>query len=427
MVRNGECLHSVQVHGLCAHCGQEVSKKGAPLFVALHNNTGVLFSVEEAERHNEASYARLTGEKRMILLLDLDQTIIHTSILKRFSKYYEELVSQPPIRETREERAIREVKEISIDGFKYYVKLRDGLECFLARANEYFEIHVYTMGNRPYGEAIARIIDPERKYFGTRIVTRDDNLGCFEKDLKRLFPTNSKNVVILDDRPDVWGFCSNLFPVRPYTFFKTGDINSPEVLRLKGGRREEEAGGPASENDGLVDQIVSECVASLYDNELSKIMGHLLSIHQIFFSRPFQTSARAEAGVVSILADMKSIFKGCIARVFSSSFDVEKFYLSLFEHYGGSADVYVSKRTTHVIISEGGTYIGPPPRKNIKYVNINWVHESIFALKRLNEENFTASPDSCACDGGDSEESTFSHGSNDSLYEQILHESIPEQ
>jgi RNA polymerase II subunit A-like phosphatase len=44
---------------------------------------------------------------------------------------------------------------------------------FLERAHELYELHIYTMGTRTYAEAIAKLIDPESRYFHDRIVTRD--------------------------------------------------------------------------------------------------------------------------------------------------------------------------------------------------------------------------------------------------------------
>lgn len=40
-----------------------------------------------------------------------------------------------------------------------------------------YEMHVYTMGTRSYADAICKIVDPEGKYFGGRIISRDES-GC---------------------------------------------------------------------------------------------------------------------------------------------------------------------------------------------------------------------------------------------------------
>jgi RNA polymerase II subunit A-like phosphatase len=38
-----------------------------------------------------------------------------------------------------------------------------------------YEMHVYTMGTRSYANAICKIIDPEAKIFGGRILSRDES------------------------------------------------------------------------------------------------------------------------------------------------------------------------------------------------------------------------------------------------------------
>lgn len=109
----------------------------------------------------------------------------------------------------------------------YYIKLRPGLEEFLERMAKIYELHIYTMGTRGYAMEIAKIVDPERRYFGDRILSRTENGSMKEKNLRRLFPVDTKMVVIIDDRIDVWNWSNNLIKVKPYDFFVgIGDINS---------------------------------------------------------------------------------------------------------------------------------------------------------------------------------------------------------
>jgi RNA polymerase II subunit A-like phosphatase len=112
-------------------------------------------------------------------------------------------------------------------GCWYYIKLRPGLEDFLQNVAELYELHIYTMGTRAYAQNIADIIDPTRKLFGDRILSRDESGSLTAKNLQRLFPVDTKMVVIIDDRGDVWRWSPNLIKVSPYDFFVgIGDINS---------------------------------------------------------------------------------------------------------------------------------------------------------------------------------------------------------
>jgi len=89
-----------------------------------------------------------------------------------------------------------------------------------------YEMHVYTMGTRTYADEICKVIDPDGKIFGGRILSRDESGSMSSKSLVRLFPTDQSMVVVIDDRADVWGDCPNLVKVVPYDFFVgIGDIN----------------------------------------------------------------------------------------------------------------------------------------------------------------------------------------------------------
>lgn len=106
--------------------------------------------------------------------------------------------------------------------------MRPGLREFLSKVAELYELHVYTMGTRAYALSIAKIVDPDKRLFGDRIISRDENGSMTAKSLARLFPMDTKMVVIIDDRADVWPKNRpNLIKVHPYDFFLgIGDINS---------------------------------------------------------------------------------------------------------------------------------------------------------------------------------------------------------
>jgi len=52
---------------------------------------------------------------------------------------------------------------------------RPGLQHFLDSMSEFYEMHVYTMGTRTYANAICKVIDPDGKIFGDRILSRDES------------------------------------------------------------------------------------------------------------------------------------------------------------------------------------------------------------------------------------------------------------
>ncbi|MEN2497549.1 MAG: RNA polymerase II [Marteilia pararefringens] len=117
--------------------------------------------------------------------------------------------------------------EFDADGNKtrssvwYHTKLRDGLYKFLDDCYELFEMHIVTFGSRLYATNIMERIDPDKKYFADRILSRDELLNKNNKNdnLESLFPCGTDFVIILDDRADVWMNSSLCLQVKPFFYF----------------------------------------------------------------------------------------------------------------------------------------------------------------------------------------------------------------
>lgn len=215
-----ECNHPIRLGTLCGVCGMEI-QEDSHLFCALYNTDNVKITRKEAVSMYKEKIKALEMQMKLILVLDLDQTVLHTAY------------------GVSDEKG---VVRFTMDGCKYSVKLRPNLKSMLRKVSKLYEIHVYTMGTRPYAERIVGIIDPTRKYFHDRIITRDENQGVLVKRLSRLFPYNHKNIVILDDRADVWDYCENLVLIKPFWYFNHVDINDPSKLKRKIEKELEEVG-----------------------------------------------------------------------------------------------------------------------------------------------------------------------------------------
>lgn len=175
----------------------------------------------------EQAKRRLLKDRKLSLVVDLDQTIIHATV-------------DPTVGEWKDDpfcvnhQSVKDVQAFKLDedvsggrGTWYYVKMRPGLKEFLEHISRLFELHIYTMGTRAYALAVKKIVDPEGTLFGERVLSRDESGSLTQKSLHRLFPVDTKMVVIIDDRGDVWKWNENLVKVRPYDFFVgIGDINS---------------------------------------------------------------------------------------------------------------------------------------------------------------------------------------------------------
>ncbi|KAF4628027.1 hypothetical protein G7Y89_g10127 [Cudoniella acicularis] len=234
-----DCPHSVQFQGMCGMCGKDMTEMSwaspsddteRAKINMIHDQTALKVSEDEALQAEKELQRRLLKQRKLSLVVDLDQTIIHACIEPTVGEWQNDPTSP-------NYEAVKDVRSFQLNddalrglasGCNYYIKMRPGLKEFLAKVSEMYELHVYTMGTRAYAINIAKIVDPDKKLFGDRIISRDENGNMTAKSLARLFPVDTKMVVIIDDRADVWPKNRlNLIKVLAYDFFLgIGDINS---------------------------------------------------------------------------------------------------------------------------------------------------------------------------------------------------------
>ncbi|ORX59768.1 hypothetical protein DM01DRAFT_1381290 [Hesseltinella vesiculosa] len=227
------CRHEVMFGGLCANCGEDLAfteqqsaqvniRVDQPLLTATRQRAG------QMEQEN---MTRLLEDRKLILVLDLDQTLIHTSSSLETKTWLndEDIANQEIFKDIRQFVLPNAPTE-------YHLKLRPGVQKFLTELAGLYELHVYTMGTRDYAKAVVKELDPSGDLFRDRIMAREDNERLahaqrsseFTKSLDRVLTNNKSMVAVLDDRLDVWEYSHNLVHIRPYVFYKgVGDINSP--------------------------------------------------------------------------------------------------------------------------------------------------------------------------------------------------------
>ncbi|XP_065204800.1 RNA polymerase II subunit A C-terminal domain phosphatase [Planococcus citri] len=220
-----KCSHPTVIKDLCAECGadlqKENAKEGGQVSTAsvsmVHMVPELKVDQEHAQILGKADMNRLLEQKKLVLLVDLDQTLIHTT-------------------NDNIPNNIKDVYHFQLYGPQstwYHTRLRPGTHEFLKTVSEKYELHICTFGSRRYAHTITRFLDPDGKLFSHRILSRDE---CFDPNsktanLKALFPCGEQMVCIIDDREDVWDHASNLIHVKPYHFFQhTGDIHAPPGL-----------------------------------------------------------------------------------------------------------------------------------------------------------------------------------------------------
>ncbi|XP_017866445.1 PREDICTED: RNA polymerase II subunit A C-terminal domain phosphatase [Drosophila arizonae] len=217
-----ECIHTTVIKDMCADCGADLrqndngqtSEASVPM---VHTMPDLKVTQKLAQKLGHDDTRRLLTDRKLVLLVDLDQTVIHTT------------------NDTVPDN-IKGIYHFQLYGPQspwYHTRLRPGTAEFLEKMSKLYELHICTFGARNYAHMIAQLLDPDGKFFSHRILSRDECFNATSKtdNLKALFPNGDSMVCIIDDREDVWNMASNLIQVKPYHFFQhTGDINAPPGL-----------------------------------------------------------------------------------------------------------------------------------------------------------------------------------------------------
>ncbi|KAB8345830.1 hypothetical protein FH972_022885 [Carpinus fangiana] len=228
------CSHSTQFGGLCVMCGKDMTEityaqnrpdaARASTNVA-HAHKQLRISSEEAARMDQEQKRKLLGARKLSLVVDLDLTIIQATVDPTIGEWQNDK-NNPNYEAVKGVRSFELRDDALGRNVAYYVKMRPGLVDFLQQISQMFELHIYTMGTRNYAIEIAKIVDPDHKLFADRILSRTETPGEDSKNLRKLFPVDTKMVVIIDDRIDVWRNSPYLVKVTPYNFFTgIGDIH----------------------------------------------------------------------------------------------------------------------------------------------------------------------------------------------------------
>ncbi|KAL4266263.1 RNA polymerase II subunit A C-terminal domain phosphatase [Pleurotus pulmonarius] len=275
---NEPCTHGIQIGGLCGLCGKDMtdydytgfSDASRAVIPMTHSAFGPTVSLEEARKMEKETAQHLLKSHKLSLIVDLDQTIVHATVDPTVGEWITEGEAWEARRAAKAKNnesnddddecnpnweALKDVKKFRLgpesfgppprfpkgkakllenEGCMYYIKPRPGWKEFFEETASKYEMHVYTMGTRAYAEEVCAAIDPDSKYFGGRILSRDESGSLTQKSLQRLFPCDTSMVVIIDDRADVWEWSPNLIKVIPYDFFVgIGDINSSFLPKLE--------------------------------------------------------------------------------------------------------------------------------------------------------------------------------------------------
>merc|ERR1712020_262282 len=129
------CPHSTStlMKNMCADCGADLEHIESPhlgkqnQIAMIHSIPELKVSTDEAQNLGREDERRLLANRRLVLLVDLDQTLIHTT--------------NENVREN-----IRDVYHFQLGGPQspwYHTRIRPKTSTFLSNISRYYELHIF--------------------------------------------------------------------------------------------------------------------------------------------------------------------------------------------------------------------------------------------------------------------------------------------
>ncbi|XP_021717094.1 RNA polymerase II C-terminal domain phosphatase-like 4 [Chenopodium quinoa] len=189
-------------------------------------NSSSLIHPDSIER--DANLKTLISKKKLHLVLDLDNTILESAILETLTKYDQDYLKRPVAVKLMEDKKLY-IWDYEAEGFKdvYVTKLRPYVKTFLKEASTLFDISIFTLGNETYTRKMLELLDPERLYINSQVITREKVLltRSWRKG-HHFLKSHERVVLVVDDAKDVWeANAKNLIDIAPYGFFKDESSN----------------------------------------------------------------------------------------------------------------------------------------------------------------------------------------------------------
>ncbi|EPS63533.1 hypothetical protein M569_11249, partial [Genlisea aurea] len=360
------CPHPGIYGGMCIMCGGIMEEESGIPFGYIHKN--LRLADDEVARLRYKDLKALLGRRKLHLVLDLDHTLLNSSRLSDLTGEECHLnVHSSDLPDSMRNSLFR------LEHIQMMTKLRPFVRTFLKEASEIFEMHIYTMGERPYALEMAKLLDPGDTYFHSRIIAQGDCTQKHQKGLDVVLGQES-TVLILDDTEGVWGkHKENLILMERYLFF-----------------------GSSCKQFGFTCKSLAELRSDESESEgaLSTALATLKRIHSLFFDGEHDDELEARDVRKVLHSVRKEILEGCkivFSRVFPSSFfQAENHQLwKMGVRLGATCSREVDSTVTHVVAVDAGTDKSRWALRQGKHlVHPRWLEASYYMWKRQPEEKF---------------------------------------
>ena len=349
------CSHEISFHGMCAECGSLVDENPSN---SVRYLDGIRLSQQQMNAEKKYTEQNLLKQKKLILILDLDHTLLN-------SAHFKDLTA-------KEKRALNVPRnDVFYTPYMHMVtKIRPFVKDFLQATNELFHLHVYTMGNREYAMRMVQLIDPTGEYFKNRVISSNDSTDARAKNLDIVLG-NEKQMVIVDDSPRIWvENGKNVVVIERYHYF--------EISRHLYGPP-----GPSLLLNNMDETADNSC--------LLRVLEVLRRIHAQFFSHVTEEEADVRN---EIKIQKKQILRG-VYVVFSGFFPCAELHPEIqliwkkASALGAICEPAFSENTTHVVAYRNGTKKTYEAKKRGLYVvSATWLDMSETCWKKMPERDF---------------------------------------
>ncbi|GAA0168352.1 protein phosphatase [Lithospermum erythrorhizon] len=357
--------HPGYVGGMCIRCGHKVENESGVKLSYIHES--MTLANCEIARLRDKSFKRLMSNKKLILVLDLDHTLLNST---RFVDITTEETYLTYPKETLPD-AVKDTL-FHLDEIHMMTKLRPYVDDFLREASKMFEMYVYTMGERAYAMQVANILDPHKVYFNSTVIAHEDSTQSHQKGLDVVLAQDNV-VLILDDTEAVWSnHKGNLILVERYHFFQSSCKQFGFKCKSLSERKEDE-----SKNDGA----------------LATILKILQRVHSLYFHQE-NSDNLLNQDVRKLLEKVrKEVLQGCkivFSRIFPTKFPGKKHHLwRMAEHLGATCSTKLDELVTHVVSTDVSTGKSRWAVNQNKFlVHPGWIEACNYLWRKEPEERF---------------------------------------
>ena len=371
-----ECRHTIVFKNLCSNCGMNLNPtedqsittgiKMEPSFsnLTISREEGVTFDNEER--------IDLLRRRKLHLLVDLDQTLVHTTDSKMDLPVISDIISYQltPVSPT------------------FHTKIRPGVKTFLTNLCPFYQFYLVTFGDRLYADTIAKIIDPNKTFFGHRILSRNECLSLTDKsvNLTSLFPSGDSLVCIIDDREDVWNSAPNLVQVKPYIWFNdVGDINDPFLPS-----RHENYRSLSNDNPVDTDQYLIQL-----ETILNKIHTEFYKDYDQWLVDKHGSTPDLKQIIPNLRQQILSSVSLCFSHLMPQDYPLENHRATIIAKAMGAhvtpnlqIDNQGKIQTTHIIAGKQTYKVYQAQQQNIHVITPEWLLDCYEYWERKSEKNY---------------------------------------